>query len=120
MNSHGKKAGFTLVEVLIAVVLFAVGMMGIYGLMGTLVRVNSLADRVSSAAAQAEAKIEELRGEGFASIAAGSDSVDGFTRNWTFSTNGLLRYGNLSVTVEWKTLDGTEQQVTINTIVADE
>ncbi|NQT92732.1 MAG: prepilin-type N-terminal cleavage/methylation domain-containing protein [Lentisphaerae bacterium] len=120
MRRNGKRTGFTLVEVMIAVVLFSVGMVGIYRLMGTLIRVNALADSVSVAAAHAEAKIEELRAQEFADIATGSDAVGGFARNWTFSTNGLPRYGNLSVTVEWATLDGIDQQVTVNTIVAAE
>ena len=120
MNGRRKKAGFTLVEVMIAVLLLAVGMVGIYRLMGTLVRVNSLADSVASAAAQAEAKIEDLRGQDFATITSGGDTVNVFTRNWIFTTNGTPGYGTLSVTVGWTTLDGIAQQVTINTIVAEE
>lgn len=105
---------------MIAVLLLAVGMIGVYRLMGTLLRVNALADSVSSAAAQGEAKIEELRGQDFDAITSGGDTVSVFTRNWTFTTNGTPGYGTLSVTVGWKTLDGVDQQVIINTIVASE
>jgi len=111
--------GFTVTEVMIAVFLFALGMVGIFGLTGTLLRLNAFADRVSTAATLAEAKIEELRSEDPLALSSGSDSVDVFQRIWSVSTNSLPWYRTVSVTVGWQNLQGAAQQVTFNTILAE-
>ena len=55
------RRGFTLLEVLIALIVFAVGLLGIAGMMIASIRGNTFASRLSAATNLAQDKIEELR-----------------------------------------------------------
>jgi prepilin-type N-terminal cleavage/methylation domain-containing protein len=61
MNYSRKPTGFTLIEVLIALVILAVGLLGMAALMANTTRNNSYGGHLTEAATLAQDKLEQLR-----------------------------------------------------------
>ncbi len=103
-------SGYTLVELLIAAAVFAVGLAALMPLLVANVRSNDLASVRTRAVALAQEKVEELGTlpyDQWASLAAGTETVDGiFTRRWEPVPVPVLPgdgddLGRILVTVSW-------------------
>lgn len=98
-----EERGFSLVEVMIAMVLFAITSMGISILMVTMMGSNDYAKRFTEAVQLGEDKLEELKNDCCLVIAPGTDQVGGYTRSWHFldddPVSGMMQ---VLVTVSWK------------------
>ena len=81
----GNRAGFTLVELLVAMMVFAVGMLGLAATAGSVTRMMGGAKRQTIAAAVAQSRLERLRSSPCASIVSGSEVVRGINNSWTVS-----------------------------------
>ena len=79
----GNRAGFTLVELLVALMVFAVGMLGLAATAGSVTRMMGGAKRQTIAATVAQSRLEKLRSSPCASITSGSETVRGVTNTWT-------------------------------------
>lgn len=91
--------GFTLIEVMVALVLFAVGLMAFGGLEVLALRNMTYSKDYGKANAFAQQLIEEMKGKTWSSVTAGSDTQEGtFTRTWTVTTmNDDVKRINVSV-----------------------
>ena len=84
------KRGFTIVEVLVAIVVLTVGLLGLVTTAGLTTRMIARGQRASMAATFAAQRMERLRASGCTSQAAGTDTLKrGSTwvaiNTWTFS-----------------------------------
>lgn len=105
MKTRSRKAGFTLVEALIASLVFAVGIAAMVTLWITAERVNLNSKYVSLASQLARHDLERMRGQGFDNLPIGlSDGVGGgtwtgsdryYTRNLTTATTESERFFTL-------------------------
>jgi len=96
---RGRK-GFTLVEIMIALVLFAVGMLAFAGLEVLAIRNTTYSKDFGKANTYAQQLIEEKKGTSWSYVTEGSDTPEGrFTRTWTVTTDGDIKH--LAVTVSW-------------------
>jgi type II secretion system protein I len=98
--------GFTLIEVLIALIILSFSLLALAGLMVTTTRNNSFGSHITEAATFAQDKLEELRAMRWENIPEGtsSDQKSGstginFTRNWNVTTNGSLK--TITITINW-------------------
>lgn len=87
-DGGSRRAGFSLVEVIIAVVILAVGVLGLAGTTAYIVRQITLADLMTERAAARQTAIEKVNATPFAQLASGSDSVGVFFVEWTISGGG--------------------------------
>jgi prepilin-type N-terminal cleavage/methylation domain-containing protein len=108
MVKRKKQKGFTLVEILIALALSLVGLMGLMALQLLAVRSNANSRNFAEATALAQEKIESLQSTSYVSIAAATESNLGatpgatltpYTRITTVADNGS--YKTISVAVSW-------------------
>lgn len=81
-----KRGGFTLVEVIIAIIILAVGLMGMAGTTALVVRQITLADVTAERSAALQTTLERLRALPFDSVRAGSDSIGIYSIRWTVTT----------------------------------
>jgi prepilin-type N-terminal cleavage/methylation domain-containing protein len=112
MNYSKKTTGFTLIEVLIALVILAVSLLGMAGLMATTTRNNSDGGRVTEAVILIQGKLEELKATSPARIANNglnvvvpdpvSNVIRGttYTRSWMVVPDVNNTY-RITVTVSW-------------------
>jgi prepilin-type N-terminal cleavage/methylation domain-containing protein len=78
--------GFTIVEVIISVVILAVGLLGMAGATLLVVQQTNLADATADRSLAVQTAIEGLRAVPFDDVAAGSDSVGVFDVSWTVTS----------------------------------
>jgi len=117
------KEGFTLIEVMIAILILAVGMMAMALLQVTAIRGGSFANQMTQASILGQDKIEVLKNTDYGSISSNSDTVTGgngvtYTRTWTV-TNDSPYSGSktINLTVTWTGPQGNTHNVQFSTIV---
>ena len=106
-----KSKGFTLIEVLIALVILSVAFLALAGLMVQTTKNNSFGGHITEAATFAQDKLEELRASSWVAITSGSDKMTssglGYDRNWTVVPNAIVApyteptLNTVTITVNW-------------------
>lgn len=111
-GSNKRERGFTMIELMIAVLLTTIAMSGIIALFMSQNRASGVSRHTSEASALAIDKLEKLRTMDTAT--SGSDTVDAqgnagsanlFTRIWTVTP--YTGYSDLQVDVKWEETGGT-------------
>jgi prepilin-type N-terminal cleavage/methylation domain-containing protein len=117
--------GFTLIEIMIAVVITSIGLLALGGLQVSLIRANALSQRMTAAISVAEQKLEQVKNAPYANIQSESatqiqlpDLDLTFTRQVTVTDNSpLTNTKTVNVTVTW--LDGLKTYtIPFRTIIA--
>jgi len=107
--------GFTVVEVLIALLVLLIGMAGILSMQFTSVRATAFSRHATEASILAEDKMEDLRTTPTTALGPGNDTVDArgnadalglYTRVWELDPTATPI--NIKVTVTWKEAGDTE------------
>lgn len=95
-----KSRGFTFVEVLVALVIIAIGVAGLVGLQRMFIQSSERASTRAAAMEVARERLESLRFEDYETLAAGSETVTkaerSFSSSWTIT--GQYRVGGAWVT----------------------
>ena len=81
----GSRAGFTLVELLVAMMVFAVGMLGLAATAASVTRMMGGAKRQTIASTVAQSRLEKIRSSPCGSLVSGSETVRGISNTWTVS-----------------------------------
>ncbi len=115
--------GFTLIEVMIAILILAVGMMAMALLQITAIRGGSFANQMTQASIYGQDKIEEIKNTAYASVTNGSDTITSgngvtYTRTWTVTNNSPYSGSKtVNLTVSWTGPQGNNHSVQFSTIV---
>ncbi len=115
----GEPHGFTLIEVMIALVIFTFGILAVIGMQGTSIQGNMSAQNISEAAMLATNQVEELIGASYddAGLSVGShgpEYEDIYQREWTVATN-TDNTKSVEITIQWN--EGSQsRQVTYDLI----
>lgn len=111
MNHSLKSDGFSLIEVLVAIVILSISLLALAGLMTTTTRNNSLGSHLTEAATLAQDKLEELRAMRWDSIPLNQTSGDSplsgtgirYNRSWIARPNALNGdIKEIEVTIGWR------------------
>lgn len=110
------KAGYTLIEILVALTLFSIAALGLSAGVGTAVRAGKLSADFTLATILAQDKLEELSAQ-FIPLDDGSDTPQpGFTRIWSVTADtpeaGVTQ---IDVTVSWT--DSITHTVALTTVI---
>lgn len=101
------RTGFTLIEVMVAIVVFTFGVMGIAALQVAVAQANRGATNHTRADQILYDKVEELQSTPYNAISSGADidTVGGvaFARSWTVTDNAPMnRLKTISLTATWE------------------
>jgi len=106
--------GFTLIEVLISLVIFAVGMLGYAGLQVVAIKNMAFSKDYAKANIYGQQLVEQLKSSAWANVSNGGDTLEGkFTRTWGVTTEGDIKH--LAVTVNWLDPSYGTKTVTLHT-----
>ena len=116
MKRSKKSKGFSLIEVLIALVILAVALLALAGLMVQSTSSNSWGSHLTEASTFAQDKLEELRMTTWPHLTSDSDSRTGstgttYTRTWTIATNAAGNLRTVNISISWT--DNTNHTITI-------
>jgi len=96
-TSQRSERGFTIVELLVAVVIFSVGLLALAGTSSVILTSLTSTQSRTIAANVAESRFEQIRATACLSRAAGSATTRGITESWTLDR--LVRADDVTVAV---------------------
>lgn len=79
----GARAGFTIVEVIIAIMVLAIGVLGLAGTTAYSIRQITLADMLTKRSIALQSVVERVQSQPFASVGSGTDSLGVFRMSWS-------------------------------------
>jgi type IV pilus modification protein PilV len=115
MKKHLKtnNKGFTLVELMVALVVFAVGILAVGQLQVTSIRYNSHAQRMSEATMLAQSQMEELMSIDYDTVAAETATAGSYLIKWQVDDDPVAEIKDIAVTVSWA-CRGVDKNVSLN------
>ena len=127
MNSLKEPKGFSMIEMLIALVILSVSLLALASLMGVVTRNNSYGSHLTEATTFAQDRLEELRATQWALIIPNTTATDQrvgstgivYTRSWTAvpdspAPNDTLK--RITVIVNWN--DRTDHSINLLSVIA--
>ena len=121
MNFLRKSTGFTLIEILVALVIFSISILAFAGLTVTATRTGSYGGRMTEAVTFAQDKLEELKSNSWEKIVSGGDEITGatgiaYTRNWKVLEENIRNLKTVSITIDWK--DRVDHSIAFFTVIS--
>jgi prepilin-type N-terminal cleavage/methylation domain-containing protein len=113
--------GFTLLEVLVALGLFAIAVGSLPALLITTVRANVHASRITEATDLAQDKLETIRNTPYAAVTSGTDtltvtgSTKVYVRSWVVTAGPTATTKKVAVTIGWT--DQQSDHVELDTVI---
>jgi len=104
LSQLNRSKGFSLIEVLIAIVILSVSLLALAGLMVQTTQNNSFGNHMTEASTVAQDVFERLRARPYNSMLAGVDSVTGSTGQNYNRTWNILKVGTFAeaaITINW-------------------
>lgn len=87
-RTSAERRGFTMVEVIISIVILSIGVLGLAGTTGYLVRQVTLGDVMTERSAAFQTVVDRVQSLPFDNVTTGSDSVGIFAVGWTSVLDG--------------------------------
>jgi prepilin-type N-terminal cleavage/methylation domain-containing protein len=110
-----ERAGFTLVEVLVALVLLSVGLVALLGTSGFVTRLIGDGARLSRVAGVVSERFELLRSQGCAPAGGDSARTDEFRVSWNVTGEESDPIRRITVVVTWPTPRGERSSSFVGT-----
>jgi prepilin-type N-terminal cleavage/methylation domain-containing protein len=118
-----KPEGFSLIEVLIALVILSISLLALAGLMATTTKNNSYGGHLTEAVTFAQQRLEQFRVTPYASVSTsptpviqtGVPSGIPYSLNWVVAPNAGDTLRRITITVDWN--DGIAHSFSIVTVV---
>ena len=85
---RNSRAGFSMVEVIIAMIILTVGVLGLAGTTGYIVRNVTLSDLMTERSAAFQTIVDRIQSLPFDSVGSGTDSVGIFEVQWSSALDG--------------------------------
>jgi len=119
--------GFTLLEVLVAIVILTIGLLGTAGLTTGVIRGNHYSKNITSATAAGQTLLESVKSSGYTNATSANFPNDTvtmggmtFTRTTTITNSSpAANMKTVSVTVSWTESKNTARSVNLQTILAE-
>ena len=113
--------GFTLVEIMIAVTLLSVGLLGMAGLTVGIMRGNTLSKKVTTATALAQAQMEDVKRLGYSAITNSTEDYNSISGFPTYRRDTVIEVDTpnvgmktVTITVLW---DSGASSIAVETIM---
>jgi prepilin-type N-terminal cleavage/methylation domain-containing protein len=113
-------AGFSVIEIMVAVVIFSIGVLGLGALFPLAIRNVNQSAMMTRATQYAKSKMEDLMDAGAPTVTSGSDTLSGgYYRSWHVAPDSLSEgLTTVRVTVLW-TSGGSDRRVNLSSTIVD-
>lgn len=102
------RAGFTLVELMVAMLMLTVGLLALASTSAVVVKQMGDASRMGVAGTVAQTRIERLRSGTCSTAQTGTGTTRGVSESWTVTP--MVRSARIDVTITYTTRRGTRSQ----------
>ena len=115
--------GLTLIETLVALAVFSIGMLGVSGLTIVIIQGNVLSQKLTAATLLAQDKLESIYGANYSEVLNEREVITTVNRRQYIRTVNVkedspaVDMKTVSIIVRWTNSDTTAQKVQIQTIV---
>lgn len=110
--------GFTMVELIVAVTVFVIGVLSLLGVTAQVTSLLGTGDRVATGTMYAQERLEQLQGTDCSLLAAGSETRGGiYDLRWEISSMFLNKARRVRLFVEYPNRPGVVRQDTLETMV---
>lgn len=116
-SARGSRGGFTLVELIVAMLMLTIGLLGLAGVGAVVLKQMKGGTYQTIAASIAQSRFEQMEGDACATIVGGSATVRGMSETWTVAALGI-RARTVHDTVTFVGTKGTTKKVGIHTVLA--
>ena len=96
------RSGFTIIEVIIAITMLAIGLLAMLGATAATIRVLGEGDRMVTAAYQATRQLEQLEAVGCDAATGGSDTQQNVDLTWTVAGSATSRSRAIMLTASYQ------------------
>src|SRR5262245_8821506 len=107
MKQVANRDGFTIVEVVIAIIVLSIGLLGLTATAASVTRMVAQGQRYNKATALANERFELLRAQACTAMTAGSTMSGPYAISWTVASVASGRARQVAVTVVSPTSQGT-------------
>jgi len=121
LNPLLKPKGFTLLEVLVALIILSFALLALAGVMVTTTKNNAFGNYVTEAATFAQDKLEELRAVKWKNLVDGNNTDEqggstgiNYARNWNVTTSGSIK--TITINVDWN--DRTAHSIKLESVLS--
>jgi prepilin-type N-terminal cleavage/methylation domain-containing protein len=113
-----RRVGYSLIELLVAMALFAIAALGLSVGVAIVSRAGVLSDHFTRATILAQDKLEELAARGGAPAEGADAPAPGFSRSWTVALDDPeIGESRVNVTVSWEGADS--RTIALTTVMND-
>jgi type IV pilus assembly protein PilV len=121
---RANRAGFTLTEILVTMVILSLGFLGLSAMTITTIQSLSFSNHLTTATMLTQEKLEQIKNTSYANVITGQENYDTIPNYPDFRrvvtvVNGALNTKNVTVTTYWRSAKGNNvHQVAIKTIIS--
>ena len=113
------RSGFTLVELMVAMFVLTIGLLGLLGAAANTIRVVGEGDRTVAAAYYAASRIDQLTALGCDNVADGTETVDGiYNLSWIVAGDTTSSVRPVMLTAQYPGVRGQVRADTFETSIA--
>lgn len=87
-DTSTRRGGFTIIEVIVAMIILTVGVLGLAGTTAYFVRQTTMADLMTQRSTAFQTILDRLQSQDYDSVTSGSDSVGVYAVTWSSTNNG--------------------------------
>jgi prepilin-type N-terminal cleavage/methylation domain-containing protein len=116
-RTAGRAAGFTLPEVLIAVVILVLGVVSVTFLSSTILRMNEMSGQVTEGTAIGQSQVDALLDMDYGAIASGSRTSSIYAVAWNIAEDAALKLKTVDVSVSWMDGGGRPHQLNMKSMI---
>jgi len=116
---ESREAGFTLIEVILAISILTVGLLAVASMQVSAIRGNSYADCVTEAAVLAQDKLEELMAENYSDVGSSNEQAGQYTVTWSVDPNGASGVANTMIIEVTVTGGELREDVVLTSVIMD-
>ena len=104
------RVGFTIVEMIVAIMIFSVGVMGLAGTAAYVARQMNGGMQQTLAATIAQSRLDLIAGSGCRTVVDGSATMKGITETWRVDRPANFNILRVTETVSWRSGRSTRSQ----------